>query len=83
MIKWSDVGTILFCVLYLALLLLLMFAANRDYWLLMGASLTGFLIATIILAGRAIARHISDHTKRLERLISESQDNKTTNENPA
>jgi hypothetical protein len=57
-----------------------MFAANREYWLLMGASLAGFLIATFILVGRAIARHISNHAKRLERLISESKEDKSTNE---
>ena len=80
MIKWSDVGTFLWWVLYPGLAILSILAANREYWLLMGASLTGFLIATIILDGQSIARQVTASTKRLERLISESKNDKSTNE---
>ena len=70
MIKWSDIGTILLWVLYPALAVLTSVAASYEYWLLMGASLTGFQIGTIILVWRAIARQVTIRTDELERLIS-------------
>jgi len=73
MIKWSDVGTFLWWVLYTAIILLSIIAANREYWLLMGASLAGFQIGTMILVCQSIERQVTARSKKLERLISESK----------
>jgi len=73
MIKWSDVGTFLWWVLYTATILLSIIAANREYWLLMGASLTGFQVGTMILVCQSIERQVTARSKELERLISESK----------
>jgi hypothetical protein len=70
MMKWNAAGNILLWVLYPALAILTSVAASYEYWLLMGASLTGFQIGTIVLVCRAIARQVTIGTKELERLIS-------------
>ena len=73
MMNWNAAGNILLWVLYPALAMLTSVAASYEYWLLMGASLTGFQIGTIILVCHAIARQVAIRIEELERLISQSK----------
>lgn len=80
MIKWSDVVTIFWLVLLPVLFLLAMVAASREYWLLLGASIASFQIAITICGSLHTANKITTRTEQMGRLISESKNDKSTNE---